>query len=316
MMPEQPPPAREAFAGIPQERMFLSNERLRARGSRSNSLMVGGSFVATIAALGELVFFHATPSALWVALVTYIVGMLGITVGFHRLFSHRSFAAGPALRVVLAIAGSITAQGSVTHWVANHRRHHVFTDQAEDVHSPHCKGGKTFGKWRGFWHAQLSWIYSHRPTNPLVFAKDILRDRALQRVSQLYPAWIAAGVLLPALLVGSIEGTWRGVLDGALWGGGVRMFLGIMLPSAVNSFGHMVGSRPFATSDHSRNVAWLAWLTLGEGWHNNHHAFPASARLGLRWWQLDAGWGLICLLRALGVVSDVRTPESLGRAPR
>jgi stearoyl-CoA desaturase (delta-9 desaturase) len=288
--------------------MFIANERLSARASRSNSLMVGGSFVASLLALGQLLFFEVLPSALWVALALYLIGMLGITVGFHRLFSHRAFQAGPVLRVALAIAGSITAQGSVTHWVANHRRHHAFTDEADDVHSPHRKGEQEFGRWRGFWHAQLGWIYSHRPSNPLVFAKDILRDRALQRVSQLYPVWSAAGWLVPALLVAALEGQWKGLLDGALWGGGVRMFLGVMLPSAVNSLGHMAGSRPFATQDHSRNVPWLAWLTLGEGWHNNHHAFPASARLGLRWWQLDAGWWLICLLRRMGVVRDVRTP--------
>lgn len=306
----------EPFAGVPEERLFLVNSHLQARASRSNTLLVGGSLVATVVALSLAATGPVSSSAPWVALLFYGIGMAGITMGFHRLFSHNAFATTGALRVALAIAGSMAGQGSVIHWVSNHRRHHTFTDQPNDVHSPYLKGATRFTAWHGFWHAQLRWIYSHRTTNPLVFAKDILRDRALQRVSQLYTVWLLAGIVLPALLVFALDGGWRGLLDGALWGGGVRMFAGIMLPSAVNSFGHMMGSRPFQTVDQSRNVDWLAWLTLGEGWHNNHHAFPASARLGIRWWQPDPVWWLIRALERAGLVTEVRTPDLAARAQR
>ncbi|MBA3772255.1 MAG: fatty acid desaturase [Ramlibacter sp.] len=305
----------DSYAGVPEERLFLTNARLQKRTSRSNTLMVAGSFAATLVAAAELIYGRVTPSALWVALLFYLIGMTGIAMGFHRLFSHRAFVAPAGLRVALAIAGSVTAQGSVTHWVSNHRRHHAFTDQVGDVHSPYRKGQSIFSAWQGFWHAQLNWIYTHRISNPLVFGKDMLRDRALQRVSQLYSLWLVLGILAPALIVFAFEGTLRGFLDGALWGGGVRIFFGIMLPSAVNSFGHMWGRRPYETADQSRNVAWLAWLTLGEGWHNNHHAFPASARAGIRWWQFDPVWWLILALERLRVVSDVRRPQAVHRGP-
>ncbi|WP_093012591.1 acyl-CoA desaturase [Variovorax sp. OV700] len=295
------------FAGIPEERLFVRNPHIQASASRSNTIFVGGSFLATVVAVLQLVFGTVTPAALWVALILYIIGMVGIGMGFHRLFSHRTFVAPTSIRVALAIAGSIAAQGSVAHWVSNHRRHHVFTDQPNDVHSPYFNGQTPLSKWKGFVHAQVTWIYSHRTTNPLVFAKDILRDAPLQRVSQSYSRIVIAGLVAPAIIVGLIDGSWRGAFDGALWGGGVRLFAGIMLPSAVNSFGHMTGWRPHATSDQSRNVGWLALLTLGEGWHNNHHAFPGSARLGFRWWQADPIWWLIRLAESIGLITDVRS---------
>lgn len=305
--PQETTAASAPFAGIPEERLFVNNPHIQASASRSNTIFVGGSFLATVAALLQLVSGTVTPAALWVALIFYVAGMVGIGMGFHRLFSHRAFIAPTFIRVGLAIAGSMAAQGSVVHWVSNHRRHHMFTDQPNDVHSPYFNGRTPLSKCKGFVHAQLTWIYSHRTTNPLVFAKDILRDAPLQKVSQSYSRIVIAGLLAPAVIVGLIDGSWKGAFDGALWGGGVRLFAGIMLPSAVNSFGHMIGGRPHATSDRSRNVGWLALLTLGEGWHNNHHAFPASARLGMRWWQLDPIWWLIRLLELAGVIKDVRS---------
>jgi stearoyl-CoA desaturase (Delta-9 desaturase) len=306
--------AEGGFAGVPEARLFLADARLQAASRRNATWVLGGSALATLLALAEWALIGAMPSALWVALGFYVIGMIGIGVGFHRLFAHRAFAAPTWLRVGLAIAGSMTAQGAVTYWVSNHRRHHAFTDQPNDVHSPHFRGHERLSGWKGFWHAQWSWVFSHAISNPLVFGKDLLRDRPMQRVSQLYTVWLVGGIVLPGVIVGAIEGSWRGVFDGMLWGGGVRLFAGIMVSSLVNSLGHLHGARSFGTADESRNIAWLALPTLGESWHNNHHALPASARFGLQWWQVDPGWGLILGLEALGLITDVRRPAPTSEA--
>jgi stearoyl-CoA desaturase (delta-9 desaturase) len=237
-----------------------------------------------------------------------VLTMVGISVGYHRHFSHRAFQATQPIRVLLAVLGSAAAQGSLVYWVANHRRHHQYTDRPGDIHSPYVEGVKPLGKLEGFWHSHMGWTFDHEITNPVVFAKDLYRDRVMSRVNGLYLLWVLLGLLIPLILGGMITGTVRGALTGFLWGGLARMFAIYHVTNAIDSVTHIFGSRPFETGDHSTNNAWLALPTLGESWHNNHHAFPYSAVFSLRWWQLDLGSLLILGLRRVGWAWDVRVP--------
>jgi stearoyl-CoA desaturase (delta-9 desaturase) len=240
--------------------------------------------------------------------VTYTLSALGITVGFHRLFTHRSFKTTRALRALLAVLGSTAIEGSVTEWVATHRMHHQFSDQPGDPHSPHLHGGSGWrGAVRGLVHAQVGWMFRGKDmANPRHYAKDALADRDLQFVSRMFPLWVFAGMAFPFALGLALTGTLAGGLTGLLWGGPVRVLLLHHATFSINSLCHFFGRRPFATGDESRNLFWLAPIAFGEAWHNNHHAFPTSARHGLGRWQLDPGAWLIAALErahlAWGVV--------------
>jgi len=236
----------------------------------------------------------------------HLLTMLGITVGYHRLLAHRAFRVGAVPRAVLSMLGAMAAQGPPIHWVSNHRRHHQFSDEAGDIHSPHTpeKGHK------GFLHAHLGWMFTADSTNPARYSRDLLRDPIVRTVNRLYPLCIALGLLLPAALgffVG--RGGLLGAGQGLLWGGLVRIFTVHHATWSINSITHLFGRRTYATPDHSTNAAWLALPSAGESWHNAHHAFPNSARFGLRWWQVDLGWWLIGALRATGLASEVRVPS-------
>ncbi len=241
--------------------------------------------------------------------VFYVFSILGISVGYHRLFSHRAFKANRAVRVILAIAGATAAQGSVVYWVSNHRRHHQYTDKPGDVHSPYVRDpAEEMGFWRGFWHSHMGWTFDHRMTNALKFAKDLYRDPAIARVNRLYFLWVALGLIVPAAIGGLATMSWMGAFTGFLWGGLVRLFLCYHFVNGIDSITHLFGTRPLESGDHSRNNAWWALPTLGEGWHNNHHAFPSSAIFGLEWWQLDPGAWAIRGMEKLGWVWDVHQP--------
>lgn len=238
----------------------------------------------------------------------YVVTMLGISVGYHRLFSHRAFKATKPVRVGLAIAGSMAAQGSVVYWVSNHRRHHQYTDRPGDIHSPYYDGEKTLGAIRGFWHSHMGWTFNHEMTNALLFAKDLYRDQAIVFVNRHYYLWVLLGLVIPSVLGGMITGTWLGSVTGLLWGGLVRMFLCYHFTNGIDSVTHIFGRQPFKTQDHSTNNAIWALPTMGEGWHNNHHAFPTSAVFGLTKWQIDPGAWLIRGLEKVGWAWDVKLP--------
>jgi stearoyl-CoA desaturase (delta-9 desaturase) len=239
--------------------------------------------------------------------VTYTLTGLGITVGFHRLFTHRSFKTTRGVRAVLAVLGSMAVEGPVIEWTATHRKHHRFSDQDGDPHSPHLDAAPGWrGALRGLAHAHVGWMFRGKDmANPVRYAKDLLADRDLRFISRTFPLWVAVGMLVPFGLGVALTGSLVGGLTGLLWGGAVRVFLLHHVTFSINSLCHCFGRRPFATGDESRNLAWLAPLAFGEAWHNNHHAFPTSARHGLGRFQIDTGAWLITGLERLHLAWDV-----------
>ncbi|MEX2217209.1 MAG: acyl-CoA desaturase [Phycisphaerales bacterium] len=239
----------------------------------------------------------------------YAVTAVGITVGYHRLFTHRSFQAVAPVRVALAVMGSMAVEGPVLQWAAMHRKHHQHSDTEEDPHSPHVHGDGVVGTLRGFWHAHVGWLFKGGDGGLGKYVPDLHSDRALRAVSRLFPLWVLLGLLIPAVLGGLLTLSWTGALLGFLWGGLARIFIVHHLTWSINSVCHIWGTRPFRSHDESRNNAIMGVLGLGEGWHNNHHAFPASARHGLRWWEIDASYWIIRLLVLCRLASEVRVPS-------
>ena len=249
----------------------------------------------------------------------YVATGLGITVGFHRMLTHQSFRAPTPVRVVLAVLGSLAVQGAVIDWVATHRRHHAYTDVPGDPHSPHVDAGDGVGGLlRGLWYSHVGWMFTPDGTVAEVWAPDLLKDRAVARVHRLFPWLVLATFLLPALLGGLITMSFAGALSGLLWGGLVRVLLLHHVTWSINSICHVFGTKPFKAHDESRNNPIMALLAFGEGWHNAHHAFPASARHGLRWWEFDISWIVIRTLALLRLAGDIKlpTPAQLQRRRR
>jgi stearoyl-CoA desaturase (delta-9 desaturase) len=244
---------------------------------------------------------------LLVLAITYTLTGLGITVGYHRLFTHRSFKTTRTLRALLAVLGSMAVEGPVDEWVATHRQHHRFSDRPGDPHSPHVDHAPGWrGALRGLAHAHVGWMFRGKDrANPRRYAKDLLADGDLRFISRAFPLWVAVGLALPFGLGVALSGTVEGGLTGLLWGGAVRIFLLHHATFSINSLCHFYGRRPFATGDQSRNLAWLAPIAFGEAWHNNHHAFPTSARHGLGRRQFDPSAWLITRLERYHLAWDV-----------
>jgi len=241
--------------------------------------------------------------------VGYVLTGLGITIGYHRLFTHKSFDASPVVRATFGILGSMAAEGPLNWWVATHRRHHQHSDRHDDPHSPHH--GEHSGVWgliKGAVHAHFGWLFAKRPTDLSRLVPDLDKDKVARFVTATFPLWVGLGLLIPAGLGWLVSGSWVGALLGLLWGGVVRIFVVHHVTWSVNSICHLWGARPFRVADHSRNNPIVGVLAFGEGWHNNHHAFPASARHGLAWWQVDTSYIVIRALSMVGLVSNVRTP--------
>ena len=239
----------------------------------------------------------------------YVVSALGITVGYHRYFTHRSFKANRPLRVVLAIVGSVAAQGSVITWVADHRRHHAYSDKEGDPHSPWLFGTSPAALARGFWHAHMGWLFERDKTNLRRFAPDLLDDRDLRIVDKLGLPITLAGILLPGVLGGVITLSWWGAVTGLFWGGFVRIGFLHHVTWSVNSICHMIGARPFASRDKAANFWPLAILSMGESWHNLHHADPTCARHGVLRGQVDISARVIWFFEKFGWARDVRWPK-------
>lgn len=244
----------------------------------------------------------------------YVLTIVGITVGFHRLFTHRAFDTNRVVQFLLAALGSMAVQGPLLKWVALHRRHHQHADQEEDPHSPHRYGRGVLSILCGFWHAHLGWFFEPDPPNLSHYVKDLRQRGSLRIASALFPVWVILGLIIPAALGGLLTTSWTGALCGLLWGGLARIFLVHHVTWSINSICHLWGQRPFHSNDHSRNNALFGVLGLGEGWHNNHHAFPTSAKLGLKWWQMDVGYWVIHGLALCRLASGIRLPASLALA--
>lgn len=240
----------------------------------------------------------------------YMLTALGVTIGYHRYFTHRSFKTSRPMVVLLAILGSMAVEGPVLQWVAMHRRHHQHSDDHDDPHSPHIHGAGLWATIRGMWHAHMGWMMvpNHRGLGRYV--ADLRRDPLVVRMSRLFPLWVLLGLLIPAVLGGLFTLSWTGVLLGFIWGGLVRILLVHHVTWSVNSVCHIWGTRPFRTHDESRNNPVFGVLALGEGWHNNHHAFPNSARHGLGWWQFDASYLVIRAMALVGLAREVRLPPT------
>ncbi|MBX2866032.1 MAG: acyl-CoA desaturase [Leptolyngbyaceae cyanobacterium MAG.088] len=288
----------------------VSSEYLQTIYQRLSLITVLLPLLGTIVAIALLPFAPIGISEVALFIVFYILSMVGVEVGYHRYFSHRSFQANKSVQALLAILGSMAAQGGVIFWVAHHRRHHQYTDQERDPHSPHLHGDNFWGQLRGFWHAHLGWVLEGEISNSALFAKDLLRDPLISSINRLQQIWVLLGLLLPAMINGLILGTWIGFLQGLLWGGLVRIFVGQQVINATNSICHMFGSRPFQSGDQSTNNVWLAIPSIGQSWHNNHHAFPSSAVTGLEWWQIDIGTWFIRGFEQLNLVTNVKRPSA------
>jgi stearoyl-CoA desaturase (Delta-9 desaturase) len=237
----------------------------------------------------------------------YIPIGLGLSLGFHRLLTHRAFKTHKPIRFLLGALGTMGAHGPPLIWVAHHRRHHQYADREGDPHSPHLHDGHTIrAALKGLWHAHSGWrFHMDGASNPVRYAPDILRDRGLMWLSRHYIGVTIAGVILPGFVGLAVTGTLAGTALGMLWGGLIRIFIGHHVVYAVNSLGHFIGPRRFDTRDHSRNLAFLALPTFGDSWHNNHHAFPAAAHHGMRWWELDPAAILLKIMEARGLAWDI-----------
>ncbi|ALE72368.1 MULTISPECIES: acyl-CoA desaturase [unclassified Pseudonocardia] len=275
--------------------------------------------VGVFVILPTLALFTAVPLAWgwglgWVDValfaVFYLISGLGVTVGFHRYFTHGSFKAKRPLRIALAVAGSIALQGSVLDWVGDHRRHHAFSDKEGDPHSPWLYGTGAKALVKGFWHSHMGWLFDRDLTNMKRFAPDLLEDKDMMRVGRAFPLIVVISLLGPALIGGLVTMSWWGAFTAFFWAGLVRVAVLHHVTWSINSICHIWGERPFASRDKSANVWWLAVLSFGESWHNLHHADPTCARHGVKKGQIDISALVIRGFEKLGWATNVRWPTT------
>jgi stearoyl-CoA desaturase (Delta-9 desaturase) len=232
----------------------------------------------------------------------------GVTVGFHRLFTHKSFKPNRPLKIALAIAGNMAIQGPVIRWVADHRKHHKFSDRDGDPHSPWRYGNDVKALAKGFWYAHMMWLFNPEQSPQRKYAPDLLNDADIVKISRQFPIWVAISLLAPAVAGGLITWSWQGAITAFFWASLVRVSLLHHVTWSINSICHTIGERPFVSRDKSANVWWLAIPSMGESWHNLHHADPTCARHGVLKGQLDTSARIIWFFEKLGWVYDVRWP--------
>jgi stearoyl-CoA desaturase (Delta-9 desaturase) len=295
--PTRPP------AGLPHP------ERKRRGEQTALALTIGIPFAAVVLAVpvawGGWLGWHDVV----IAVVMYALSGHGITVGFHRYFTHGSFKANRALRNALAVAGSLAIEGPVIRWVSDHRRHHRFSDKEGDPHSP-WRYGETFpALLKGLWYAHMGWLFDPEQTSQQQYAPDLLADRDISRISRAFPAFVVLSLLTPFVVGGLWSMSWHGALTAFFWGGLVRIALLHHVTWSINSICHATGERPFKARDRSGNVWWLALLSMGESWHNLHHADPTCARHGVLRGQIDSSARLIRFFELAGWARDVRWPS-------
>jgi stearoyl-CoA desaturase (delta-9 desaturase) len=268
--------------------------------------------VAAVVVVATTLVGGVTAVDLALLAIFYVITGLGITAGYHRLFTHRSFTPNGPLKLALALAGGMSFEGGVVSWVATHRRHHAFSDRSGDPHSPHRYGKvTTWGQLRGLGHAHLGWLFVPESTCEAHYAPDLRADPMLRRLDRAFPLLCLVSLGLPTLAGWLLTGTWRGALGGLLWGGLIRVFLLHHVTWSVNSLCHLVGPRPFRThrEDRATNLWPLALLSFGDSFHNWHHADPSSARHGVDRGQLDLAAGFIRGCERLGWATRVQWPS-------
>lgn len=239
----------------------------------------------------------------------YWASHIGAGLGFHRYFSHRSFQTTEPVKALLAILGSMAAQGPVMQWAATHRRHHQFSDRYGDPHSPFVHDPGLLNTLRALWHAHVGWLFGPQINDWVLYVPELVKDRMLMKLNRLYFVWVFLGLAIPSAFGFFLIGGWRGAFDGLLWGGLIRIALGHHSIWSVNSLCHLFGTRPYRSNDNSRNNFFLAIAVFGDGWHNNHHAFPSSAFHGLSWWQIDLHGYLLRFLALFGLAWDIKRPS-------
>jgi stearoyl-CoA desaturase (delta-9 desaturase) len=274
-------------------------------------IFTGTATAAPVLALGFVVWQVWGDFLRWsdviVFAIMYLATGLGITVGFHRYFTHRSFNTSKPVRAILAALGSVAIEGPIISWVADHRKHHTFADQEGDPHSPHVDHGHGWrGALKGLVHAHVGWLFIHTQRGARRrYARDLIDDPIVSWVDRTFVFWALGGLLMAFLLGWVIGGSLFAGLTGLLWGGAVRMLVVHHVTFSINSLCHFFGRRRFETDDESRNLLWLAPFSFGESWHNNHHAFPTSAEHGMRKWEIDPSALIIRALERLGLAWDV-----------
>ena len=282
----------------------------KARGEQTSLfIFVAVPFLALLAAIPVAWGWGIGWTDLALSVIFYSVSSLGVTVGFHRYFTHGAFKANRGLKIALAIAGSLAVEGPVLRWVADHRRHHAFSDRDGDPHSPWRFGESLAGLTKGFWFAHLGWLFDTEQTNQEKYVPDLLADPDLVRVDRQFPFWVAFTMVGPAVLGGLLTWSWTGAITAFFWASLVRICLLHHVTWSINSICHMVGERPYASRDKSANFWPLAILSMGESWHNSHHADPTCARHGVDRGQLDISARTIWLFERLGWATDVRWPK-------
>ncbi|SON59381.1 hypothetical protein MSIMFI_00864 [Mycobacterium simulans] len=272
--------------------------------------------LGTIAAVGFIRVHPVGLTEVVLLLTIWFLTGIGITVGYHRLFTHRTFKVAPSVEILLAVLGSMAGQGGVVSWVAIHRRHHECSDKEGDPHSPNLSGHGLLGRIRGLAHSHFLWMRRHEYPNIVHYAPDLIKNRRILQVARRYNYWFALGLIIPAVVGAIVYRTWEGAVSCLLWGGFVRVFVLEHIVWAINSFHHLVGTRPYASRENSRNGGIFSLVSLGESWHNNHHAFPESPSFGLDWYRLDPGYWVIRILAACGVAYDLRLPSAERRASK
>jgi stearoyl-CoA desaturase (Delta-9 desaturase) len=274
--------------------------------------------LGVVSAMGLLwgVGFHWVDVALFLGL--YVVCAFGTTVGFHRYFTHKGFEARPPVKALLAILGCMTMQGPVTQWVTDHRKHHALSDKPGDPHSPHVgHGDGALGALRGFLHAHVGWMFSNLGMEQgRAYGRDLYEDRLVRTIDRMYLLWVVLTLGIPFGIGYAVGGTWQAGLEALVWGGLIRIAAYQHATFSVNSICHMFGRQDYRSRDEARNNWLVALLVFGEGWHNNHHAFPASARHGLDPRQIDVSWWVIKGLEKVGLVWNVRVPDRAQRERR
>ncbi|MFI0788509.1 acyl-CoA desaturase [Streptomyces lydicus] len=309
---EDPPLSTDSpvAAGTPMPSATLGGEQRRSLEQITLLLFITVPFVALVAAVPLAWGWGVSWLDLALMTVMYYIGCHGITIGFHRYFTHGAFKAKRPLRIALAIMGSLAVEGPLVRWVADHRKHHKFSDAEGDPHSPWRFGDTVPALMKGLWWAHIGWMFDEEQTPQHKYAPDLIKDDAIRTVSRQFVLWTTLSLLIPPVVGGLVTWSWQGALSAFFWGSLVRVALLHHVTWSINSICHAVGKRPFKSRDRSGNVWWLAVLSCGESWHNLHHADPTCARHGVLKGQLDSSARLIRWFEKAGWAYDVRWPNA------